>query len=655
MYVRRHHRTGDGLPVGPGEVLRSFLAELDGEGIDYAQLHDPDDLTTRPGSDVDFVVRPDALRQVERLAAKVAREHGWLVTQRLRHELWSAQVTMVDPDSPRAALALDACAQFSLSGCRFLSADRLLTERVRASDGTWVAAPAAEFGYLMAKSLSKQQPERIRPRLRELHRKDPSGTQAMARRLCGDSAAVVEGWLHAEEVDWAAMRAALIAAHRFGPLERIRDAGRRVARATRPTGLVVSVLGPDGSGKTTLVQALGAQLSSTFFAAPLVFKFRPDVTGRIVPGIDPTPHAREPRNRPVSVLKIAFYAADWWVGWWRLLRPAERRGSLVIFDRDFSDLVVDERRYLVRGVSGLAAVCRRLVPRPAASYVLDAEPAEVHARKPELGIAELTRQRAAYRRLSDRDRRIELVDATLPASEVSAGVVTDLVLHLAMRERRRARAPLSRTRDVVVAGISLAVLAPVAATVAVAVRIRLGTPVVFRQERPGLLGQPFTLLKFRTMTEDRDPSTGRHRPDADRMTPLGRWLRRTSLDELPSLVNVVRGEMSLVGPRPLLTRYLPRYSAAELRRHDVLPGLTGWAQVNGRNAAGWEEKFALDLWYVDHHSHSTDLRVLWRTFAVVLGGQGVSQPGHVTGEEFWGGHARVSPASEVSGNDAAGT
>lgn len=190
--MRRHHRTGDGLPVGPGEVLRSFFAVLDGEGIDYAQLHDPDDPTTRPGSDVDFVVRPDVLRQVERLAAKVAREHGCLVTQRRRHELWSVRLTMVDPDFPRAALALNARAHFSRSGCRFLSADRLLTERVRATDGTWVAAPAAEFGYLMAKSLSKKQPERVRPRLRVLHREDPSCTQAMARRLYGDSAALGE-------------------------------------------------------------------------------------------------------------------------------------------------------------------------------------------------------------------------------------------------------------------------------------------------------------------------------------------------------------------------------------------------------------------------------------------------------------------------------
>ncbi len=158
---------------------------------------------------------------------------------------------------------------------------------------------------------------------------------------------------------------------------------------------------------------------------------------------------------------------------------------------------------------------------------------------------------------------------------------------------------------------------PVLAAVAVLIRWRLGPPVLFRQLRPGRGGVPFTLYKFRTMRDLRD-SDGRPLPDSNRLTLLGRGLRSTSLDELPELWNVIRGDMSLVGPRPLLMEYLPLYSARQRRRHEVRPGLTGWAQVNGRNALSWEERFELDLWYVEHRSLLLDLRILLRTVGVAL-------------------------------------
>jgi lipopolysaccharide/colanic/teichoic acid biosynthesis glycosyltransferase len=158
---------------------------------------------------------------------------------------------------------------------------------------------------------------------------------------------------------------------------------------------------------------------------------------------------------------------------------------------------------------------------------------------------------------------------------------------------------------------------------------------LFRQLRPGREGRPFELTKFRTMTDQRGPD-GTLLPDAQRLTALGRFLRRTSIDELPELVNVVRGDMSLVGPRPLLMEYLPRYSAEQARRHEVRPGVTGWTQVNGRNELTWDEKFALDVWYVDHRSTRLDLEILGRTVSQVLSGQGVSAPGHATMEPFRG-------------------
>ena len=168
------------------------------------------------------------------------------------------------------------------------------------------------------------------------------------------------------------------------------------------------------------------------------------------------------------------------------------------------------------------------------------------------------------------------------------------------------------------------------------VRRKLGSPVFFRQTRPGLRGRPFQMVKFRTMTDARGPD-GKLLPDAVRLTAFGRFLRATSLDELPELWNVLKGDMSLVGPRPLLMEYLPLYSPEQARRHDVHPGITGWAQVNGRNALSWEEKFKLDVWYVDHRSLSLDIKILWLTVRKVLVREGISADGEATMSKFTGG------------------
>lgn len=194
---------------------------------------------------------------------------------------------------------------------------------------------------------------------------------------------------------------------------------------------------------------------------------------------------------------------------------------------------------------------------------------------------------------------------------------------------------MKRSFDLVVAATLLACLLPVLLAVAAVVRATLGKPVLLRQTRPGLQGRPFVLYKFRTMTQALD-GVGRLLPDAERLTPVGRVLRAASLDELPQLFNVLRGEMSLVGPRPLLMEYLPLYTPQQMRRHEVRPGVTGWAQVNGRNAISWEERFALDVWYVDHRSFLLDLRILVLTALRVLRPQGISQPGAATMSKFTG-------------------
>lgn len=189
--------------------------------------------------------------------------------------------------------------------------------------------------------------------------------------------------------------------------------------------------------------------------------------------------------------------------------------------------------------------------------------------------------------------------------------------------------------DVIVSLLALIVLAPLLVMVALLVRIKIGSPVLFRQQRPGRDGRPFALMKFRTMTNERD-AAGMLLPDAVRLTRFGRFLRSTSLDELPELLNILRGDMSLVGPRPLLMEYLPRYTPEQMRRHAVRPGLTGWAQVNGRNALSWEEKFAFDVWYVDNQSFWLDLRIIWMTIAKIIKREGISAAGEATAKPFMG-------------------
>lgn len=188
---------------------------------------------------------------------------------------------------------------------------------------------------------------------------------------------------------------------------------------------------------------------------------------------------------------------------------------------------------------------------------------------------------------------------------------------------------IKRLLDLALVLPSLALAAPLLLLLALCVRLALGPGVIFRQQRPGLHGTPFNILKFRTMRDG--PGT-----DAERLTPFGRFLRSTSLDELPELLNVLKGEMSLVGPRPLLMQYLPRYTREQARRHEIPPGITGWAQVHGRNALTWEERFRLDVWYVDHRSLALDLRILARTVGQVLRRQDINAQGQATMSEFLG-------------------
>lgn len=195
---------------------------------------------------------------------------------------------------------------------------------------------------------------------------------------------------------------------------------------------------------------------------------------------------------------------------------------------------------------------------------------------------------------------------------------------------------MKRLFDLLVAGLAIVLLLPIILVLMLVVQFNFGYPILFSQVRPGLGGKPFRMYKFRTMTDARDEH-GNLLPDADRLTPFGKWLRATSLDELPGLWSVLRGEMSLVGPRPLLMEYLERYTPEQARRHEVKPGITGWAQVNGRNAISWEEKFKFDVWYVENQSLFLDIKILWQTILKVVKRDGISATGEATMPIFIGG------------------
>ena len=219
--------------------------------------------------------------------------------------------------------------------------------------------------------------------------------------------------------------------------------------------------------------------------------------------------------------------------------------------------------------------------------------------------------------------------------QAHAEMYCEMLTTCSQLERRPRVSLAKRVLDLFAATVALVVLSPILAGIAVVVWILLGTPVLFRQVRPGYKARPFTCLKFRTMTDKRD-EYGELLSDSERSTSFGTFLRSTSLDELPELINVIRGEMSLVGPRPLLMHYLPLYSSEQAQRHEVKPGITGWAQINGRNAIDWQTKLALDTWYVDHWSLWLDLKIIALTIRQVIGRKGITQPGQATVEYFKG-------------------
>ncbi|NKB43491.1 MAG: glycosyltransferase [Alphaproteobacteria bacterium] len=319
-----------------------------------------------------------------------------------------------------------------------------------------------------------------------------------------------------------------------------------------------------------------------------------------------------PRQRMPELLSVADAATS--------LFPPLRDGQHKSFSEVFDVLAADKP--LISNHGGWHA---DLIESRGAGIKVSADDMDSAARD----IADFVKDSEALRRASEQaaalaDSRFNRDKLT---NELRTVVEAAAVDDPALARRRRRSLALKRVVDVALAFTALIALSPIMIAVALIILFRMGQPVVFAHRRPGLGGQPFRLLKFRTM-DDATDSSGTVLPDGDRMTSLGRILRRTSLDELPELINVLIGDMSLVGPRPLMMEYLPYYDQNQARRHTVRPGITGWAQINGRNALTWEEKFDLDCWYVDNRTLWLDLKILLRTAWVVITGKGVAAPGH---------------------------
>lgn len=621
------------MSVGRREFCEEFFAELERQDISYAILNQYQEIPGQPGSDIDYAVADTDLRKIAPLLSRFARARGWVVAQTLQLKALSYYSVVIDPDSPGNSLALDVRSHLT-NGPRVLLPDSALLEaRWRNRDGLFVASPASETIYRLTKGLGSDSriAERL-PRLRALAALDPQGAQARFVEVFGETERSLEDWLAGSVPTWEPLRRRLVVRHTWKPALVLREWRRIAGRLRRPPGLHIAVLGPDGAGKSTLIENIHPTLGPCF-GDWRVFKFRPGFFHGVGAGTNADPHGRAPRTRIVSWARVVYYFVDSWLGWVLIVLPGRARVNCIAFDRDFEDLLVDERRYLVQGSRTLARVLRAFLPHPGITFILEADPQAIHARKPELSVAELETQRAAYRRLAAGARRYRLVSADRPPNAVAGEVSREIIMILG--GRHTSLDPAKRLLDIAASLATLILLSPLLATIAVLIRLGSGSPILFKQDRPGLGGRPFTLYKFRTMTDARYPNGG-WRPDAERVTGLGRFLRSMSLDELPELINVLRGEMSLVGPRPLLVEYLPRYTPEQARRHDVRPGITGWAQINGRNLADWPERFALDVWYVDNRSMLLDLRIIMLTVSKVLRRDGVVAPGRGAVHRFDG-------------------
>lgn len=409
------------------QFLEAYFRELAARAIPAVILHGYEKLPAHGDSDLDYAVPPRALARLPEVQRALAAQHGWQLVHVIEPALSASRSVLVQRDDPAQCLQLDACGDFVESGCFVLSSKTLLAA-AQPRGFFHVPAPAVEFGYLLGKAACKRRLVAL-PRLRELWRSDPAGAERMFATLAGEPGATLPQWLERTAAEWEALEATIRQRRRFGPALRLRELARAARRIARPAGLHLAVLGPDGAGKSTLIERCTPPLLK-IFRRQRTIHFRPRLGAPASTAPVAEPHAQPSRGRIASVLKVLYYFLDCWAGHILRVWPALVRNELVIFDRTFADMLVDPRRYRLRGGAGWIRLLARLLPQPALTLILDAPADTIHARKPELPRGEIERQLAALRAQAEAAPSHVLIPADAPADAVATSalrVVLDLI------------------------------------------------------------------------------------------------------------------------------------------------------------------------------------------------------------------------------------
>jgi len=417
-----------------------FFKELEAQGIPYVVLHSYQDLPGIITSDIDYSVQDSDLKRIPAIQARVARELGWALAQVMQHQVCASYSVLVDLENPANFLKLDVCSHYVKDHC-FLLRDSTLLEGRRSFHGFYVPSPAAEFIYVLAKVFGKNKAiAGYLQELRSLWEQDRAGAQRRFEQLLGDTGASLEEWFSRPPEAWAPLNGIMRRKNRYGIALLCREFVRVVKRAFHPTGLHIALLGPDGTGKSTLLAQL-RQMMEPCFRKQRVFHFRPMVFQKKTGAPVSDPHAKPPRNSALGWVKVLYYFFDQWSGWLLWIFPGKLRSTFLIFDRNFDDMLVDEKRYRLSGTAGLVRILRVLLPGEDMVFVLDAPPEIIHRRKPELSLAELERQRGALRQLARSNGRYALVSAEGAPGEVALNVVRQIVKLLATRTQHKLGLP----------------------------------------------------------------------------------------------------------------------------------------------------------------------------------------------------------------------
>ena len=422
--------TGD-----PQRYFECFFGELEAREIPYAILHSYQDFPEIIPSDIDYVVRDTDLPRIPVIQSELAARLGWNLVLQIEHHISAYCSILASAQDPGCVLRLDACSSYGEGRCFVADGATLLADRRRYKN-FYVPSPSAEFIYVLAKLLGKNKSvASYLPRLRELWEEDRVGAQQRFDELLGDTGASLDAWFDKPAEDWAGLGRAMHRRNGYGIVFSAREFGRLLKRMAYPTGLHIALLGSDGVGKSTLLAQLQRTMKSCF-PKQRIFHFRPMLFQKATRAPASDPHARPPRNDAVACAKVFYYFFDNWLGWLLWVLPGKWRSTLVIFDRNFDDMLVDPRRYRIGGWAGLVRLLRGLLPREDLVFVLDAPPEMIHGRKPELPIAELERQRAALRELVQSDGRYVLVTAEGSPEEIASDVCRKILETLAARTRR---------------------------------------------------------------------------------------------------------------------------------------------------------------------------------------------------------------------------